>query len=78
MSAHSGRLAELVLYDGACAFCTRWVRFWQPTLARHSFGVSTLQAAHADGTISIPQEHLLDDIRVRNSAGELIGGADAY
>ena len=33
-----------VLYDGDCAFCVRWLRFWTPALRRRGFEVDALQA----------------------------------
>jgi hypothetical protein len=37
-----------------------------------------LQSASADGSLQIPQENLLDDIRVLTRSGKLESGANAY
>ncbi|MHB8216710.1 MAG: thiol-disulfide oxidoreductase DCC family protein [Candidatus Sulfotelmatobacter sp.] len=68
----------LILYDGACGFCTRWVHFWEPVLETRGFVLKDLQSAAADGSLEIPSENLLDDILVLTRSGKLISGADAY
>src|SRR5712671_123533 len=39
-----------VLYDGECGFCSRWLRFWQPTLAKRGFDSVALARAWGDET----------------------------
>jgi len=67
-----------ILYDGGCGFCFRWVHFWQKEVERRGFGIKDLQTASAEGSLQIPKENLLDDIRVLTRTGELESGADAY
>ena len=67
-----------ILYDGACGFCSRWVRLWKKVVERRGFLLKDLQSAATDGSLKIPEENLLDDIRVLTPAGEVISGADAY
>ena len=67
-----------ILYDGACGFCTSWVRLWQKVVEARGFAIKDLQSAAADGSLRIPTENLLDDIRVLTPSGELVSGADAY
>src|SRR5580698_7020293 len=67
-----------ILYDGACGFCFRWVHFWQPIVEPRGFAIKDLQSAEEEGLLQIPQENLLDDIRVLTRDGGLHSGADAY
>jgi predicted DCC family thiol-disulfide oxidoreductase YuxK len=70
--------AGWILYDGACGFCSWWVRSWQKVVEAQGFAVKDLQSADADGSVKIPAENLLDDIRILTPSGELVSGADAY
>ena len=47
-------------------------------VGRRGFALKDLQSASSDDSLQIPQEHLLDDVRVLTRAGELKSGADAY
>ena len=67
-----------VLYDGGCGFCFQWVRLWKETLEAAGFAIEDLQSASAEGMLQVPQENLLDDIRVLTRSGKLESGADAY
>jgi predicted DCC family thiol-disulfide oxidoreductase YuxK len=67
-----------ILYDGGCGFCYRWVHFWQKEVERRGFAIKDLQSASADGSLQIPQDNLLDDVRVLTPTGELESGANAY
>jgi lipase maturation factor 1 len=67
-----------ILYDGECGFCFRWVHFWEKVVGRRGFALRGLQSAAADGSLQIPPENLLDDIRVLTCTGKLESGADAY
>lgn len=66
-----------MLYDGACGFCRRFVRWWTPVLRRYGFQTAPLQtdwvSARFAGTPG-----LLDDIRVLTPAGESVLGERAY
>jgi len=68
----------MILYDGACGFCSWWVRLWQKVVEARGFRMKDLQSAAAEGSVSIPEENLLDDIRVLTPSGQLISGAGAY
>jgi predicted DCC family thiol-disulfide oxidoreductase YuxK len=67
-----------ILYDGGCGFCSRWVHFWKGTVERRGFAIKDLQSASAEGRLLIPEENLLDDVRVLTPAGRLESGAEAY
>jgi predicted DCC family thiol-disulfide oxidoreductase YuxK len=67
-----------ILYDGECGFCSRWVHFWKKVVEARGFALKELQSAAADGSLEIPRENLLDDIRVLTRSGKLISGANAY
>jgi len=67
-----------ILYDGGCGFCFRWVQLWKNVLQRRGFAIKDLQSASAEGFVQIPDEHLLDDIRVLTQTGKLVSGASAY
>lgn len=67
-----------VLYDGGCGFCSRWVRYWSATLARHGFNTASLDEPWVAEKIKMPREELLTDIRLLTSDGQLISGADVY
>jgi predicted DCC family thiol-disulfide oxidoreductase YuxK len=82
LSAHESESAlpreGWILYDGGCGFCFRWVHLWKKVVGRRGFGLQDLQSASADGSLQIPQENLLDDIRVLTRSGKLESGANAY
>lgn len=67
-----------VLYDGECGFCSRWLQFWQPTLARHGFGIAALQEPWVTQQLQLPPEELLYDIRLLTREGESVSGANVY
>jgi predicted DCC family thiol-disulfide oxidoreductase YuxK len=67
-----------ILYDGRCGFCIRWVHLWEKVVERRGFALKDLQSAWDDGSLNVPQESLLDDIRVLTREGDLVSGADAY
>ena len=67
-----------ILYDGACGFCFRWVHLWKEVVERRGFAIKDLQSAHADGSLQLSEENLLDDIQVLTRAGTLESGANAY
>jgi len=67
-----------VLYDGECAFCTRWVGYWAGVLHRHGFGTSALQAPWVEQRLGLSREQLLYDVRLLRNDGQLNSGADVY
>ena len=66
----------VVLYDGECGFCSRWVEYWAGTLGRHGFEIASLDEPWVAERLKMPQEELLTDIRLLTAGGELISGAD--
>ncbi|MGB8014237.1 MAG: DUF393 domain-containing protein [Terriglobales bacterium] len=68
----------VVLYDGQCGFCSRWVKFWSATLARHGFEIASLDEPWVTEKLAMPREELLTDIRLLTADGQLISGADVY
>jgi predicted DCC family thiol-disulfide oxidoreductase YuxK len=68
----------VVLYDGACNFCTDWVAHWTPMLQRHGYGVDFLQAAWVTEKLGMSEGQLLSDIRLLEPSGRLVSGADVY
>ncbi len=67
-----------VLYDAECGFCSRWLKFWTPTLSRHGFSVGALQDAWVTETSGLTVGELLADIRLIRPDGSLVSGADVY
>ncbi len=45
----------VVLYDGACEFCSRWLRYWTPLLRRNGYNVETLQEPWVATQLGMPQ-----------------------
>ena len=68
----------VVLYDGQCGFCSRWVRYWAGTLARRGFKIASLDEPWVAQKIKMPREELLTDIRLLTPSDALISGADVY
>lgn len=68
----------VVLYDGQCGFCSRWVKIWARTLAKRGFHIASLDEAWVAGRLKMPHEELLTDIRLLTADGELISGANVY
>jgi predicted DCC family thiol-disulfide oxidoreductase YuxK len=67
-----------ILYDGGCGFCFRWVDLWKRVVEPRGFAIKDLQSALAERILQIPQENLLDDIRLLTRDGQLHSGAEAY
>ncbi len=68
----------VVLYDGQCGFCSRWVKYWAATLARRGFTIAALDEPWVAERLRMPQEELLTEIRLLTAGGQLISGADVY
>lgn len=73
-----GVVAGVVLYDGQCGFCSRWVKFWAGMLGRHGFEIASLDEPWVAERLRMPREELLSDIRLLTVGGQLISGADVY
>ena len=73
-----GAVLGVVLYDGQCGFCSRWVKRWSRALERRGFEIASLDEPWVARKLAMPREELLTDIRLLTSGGELISGADVY
>ena len=73
-----GVVRGVILYDGQCGFCSRWVKYWEGTLGRRGFEIASLDEPWVAEEINMPHEELLTDIRLLTSDGQLISGADVY
>jgi predicted DCC family thiol-disulfide oxidoreductase YuxK len=73
-----GGVQGVILYDGQCGFCSRWVKGWAGTLGRHGFEIASLDEPWVAKKIKMPPEELFTDIRLLTTDGELISGADVY
>jgi predicted DCC family thiol-disulfide oxidoreductase YuxK len=73
--------AGWVVYDGGCGVCAGLARRFRPLLARRGFAVVPLQSPWMSSRLrfsyGIPQERLLDEMRVLTADGRALGGADA-
>jgi predicted DCC family thiol-disulfide oxidoreductase YuxK len=67
-----------VLYDGNCGFCSRWVPFWETTLAKRGFRIAPLQAEWVADKFKLTENELTADFRLLLADGEKIAGADVY
>ena len=76
----------VILYDGQCGFCSRWVKYWARTLGRRGFAIASLDEPwvaekinrRINEQIKMSREELLTDIRLITAEGQLISGADVY
>jgi len=73
-----GLVQGVVLYDGQCGFCSRWVKYWAGMLGRRGFEIASLDEPWVAKRIKMPHEELLTDIRLLTANGQLISGADVY
>lgn len=67
-----------VLYDGDCGFCSRWVPFWEKTLAKRGFRIAPLQADWVADKFNLTENELTADFRLLLADGEKLAGADVY
>ena len=68
----------MILYDGRCGFCLRWVKYWAGTLARRGFEIASLDEPWVAERLRMPHQELLTGIRLLRPAGRLISGAEVY
>ena len=66
-----------MFYDGECPVCLGLARRWQGRLARHGFGLDTLQGPRARRAFPLPEQELLREMRLLTASGAALGGADA-
>jgi predicted DCC family thiol-disulfide oxidoreductase YuxK len=67
-----------VFYDGQCGFCSRWLEFWRPTLAKRGFEIAALQEPWVVARFHLPMEELVHDLRLLTRDGKTAAGADVY
>lgn len=67
----------VVLYDGECGFCSRWVPYWQPTLNRAGFDTASLQTPPFSHDIDLGAPESWD-LTLLLPDGRKLLGADAY
>ncbi len=66
-----------VLYDGDCGMCTALAKRVSPLLARRDYALAPLQEQWVRSKLALPEDELLNEMRVLTPEGALIGGADA-
>lgn len=76
--AAGGQVRGWVLYDDSCGFCQCWIPFWESTLRRRGFAISTLQALWVSHTLRLGEDELVSDLRLVLADGRQISGADVY
>ena len=52
----------VVLYDGHCGVCSRWVNYWATTLKRHGFEIASLDESWVKDKLQMRREELLTEI----------------
>ena len=65
-----------VLYDGDCGFCTTWARRFEKTLRRRGFDLEHLQTPWVRKRLGLPEDELLEEMKILSPADQVIGGAD--
>jgi predicted DCC family thiol-disulfide oxidoreductase YuxK len=80
MSGNDGGRPETgwILYDDSCGICRRWVPFWENALRKRGFGIAPLQADWVRAKLDVPDERLLDDLRLLLADGGHLAGAEVY
>jgi len=68
----------VILYDGHCGFCSRWVNYWAETLKRHGFKIGALDEPWVASQLKMPYEELVTDIRLLMPDEKMVSGADVY
>lgn len=66
-----------IYYDDDCQFCRALLRRFGSTLARRRFTFVPLQSKDAGRVLGVPEDKLLDEMRVRFDDGAVLGGAPA-
>ncbi len=64
-------------YDGECDLCAGLARRAGPWLDREGINTAPLQSPGAAESLGVPEESLLEGIRLRTREGQVLGGADA-
>ena len=66
-----------VLYDASCSFCTGLMARNQALLEANGFRTEPLQSPWVRDRLKLPEEVLMEEMRVLTRQGEVMGGADA-
>ena len=74
-----GRRAECgwVFFDRECRVCRRMAERFRGALGKRVFGLAALQDPRAAALLALPQEEMLQEMRVVSADGGVYGGADA-
>ena len=67
-----------VLYDDSCGFCRGWIPLWGPVLRRRGYEIAPLQSKWVRDRLGLPEELLVQDLRLLLANGTRIQGADVY
>jgi predicted DCC family thiol-disulfide oxidoreductase YuxK len=67
-----------VLFDGSCGVCSRLALRWTPTLRRLGFETEPLQSPWVVDRLGLPEDVLINDIRLLHPDGSLTSGPDVY
>jgi predicted DCC family thiol-disulfide oxidoreductase YuxK len=74
---NKGRSFASVFYDADCQFCVSAARRFERVLARRRFELVPLQVLGASAECGVPDEQLLEEMRLRLRDGRVFGGAAA-
>jgi len=69
------KTGHALCYDGECSFCCDMVERWRGTLERRGFEVVPLQTDWVRRKLGVPEEELLNEMRVFTPDGRILGGA---
>ena len=67
-----------LFYDGECQLCISGIQRVRCLLARREIQCTALQAAGVAEQLGLTPEHLLLEMKFRDTTGTVHGGADAY
>ena len=71
------RSSASVFYDADCRFCVSAARRFERVLGRRRLELVPLQTPGAAATLGVPDDLLLDEMRLRLQDGAVFGGATA-
>ena len=71
------RSSASVFYDADCRFCVNAARRFERVLARRWVELVPLQIPGASAELGVPDDRLLDEMRLRLNDGTVFGGAAA-
>ncbi len=75
MSKNAGH----ILYDGSCGFCSKWVKYWEPTFKKRGFEIAALQEEWVlDHVKPANEAELLHDLLLLFADGTMLRGSQAY